>query len=155
VTILVSAFVSLTLTPMMSAKLLKTHAPKHVGPDAPVRMGELSSPIAAQGAAGRVRAPAPTRFYEWSERVYERVIQYYGRTLKWVLRHQTATLLVTAATLGLTLFLYVVVPNGFFPVQDTGVILGFSDAPQNISFAAMSTRQQHLAQVILKDPEVA
>src|SRR5205807_3521701 len=77
VTILVSAFVSLTLTPMMSAKLLKSK-PGHVAPDAPVRGG---------------------RFYEWSERIYERIIQFYGRTLKWVLQHQTATLLVTAATL--------------------------------------------------------
>src|SRR5436309_7319696 len=132
VTILVSAFVSLTLTPMMSAKLLKSK-PGHVAPDAPVRGG---------------------RFYEWSERIYERIIQFYGRTLKWVLQHQTATLLVTAATLVLTLFLYVVVPKGFFPVQDTGVILGISDAPQNISFAAMSARQQQLAQVILRDREV-
>src|SRR6266446_2724139 len=118
VTILVSAFVSLTLTPMMSAKLLKSK-PGHVASDAPVRGG---------------------RFYEWSERIYERVIHFYGRTLKWVLQHQTATLLVTAATLVLTLFLYVVVPKGFFPVQDTGVLLGISDAPQNISFAAMSQR---------------
>src|SRR5206468_1301329 len=131
VTILVSAFVSLTLTPMMSAKLLKSHRVTPTGH--------------TQGG----------RFYEWSERVYESVIEYYGRTLKWVLRHQTATLLVTAGTLLLTLFLYVVVPKGFFPVQDTGVILGISDAPQNISFADMSTRQQQLAQVILKDPDVA
>ncbi|PYV76386.1 MAG: acriflavine resistance protein B [Acidobacteria bacterium] len=132
VTILVSAFVSLTLTPMMSAKLLKSK-PGHVAPDAPVRGG---------------------RFYEWSERIYERIIQFYGQTLKWVLQHQTATLLVTAATLVLTLFLYVLVPKGFFPVQDTGVILGISDAPQNISFAAMSAHQQQLAHVILKDQDV-
>ena len=132
VTILVSAFVSLTLTPMMSAKLLKSK-PGHVAPDAPVRGG---------------------RFYEWSERIYERIIQFYGRTLKWVLQHQTATLLVTAATLVLTLFLYVLVPKGFFPVQDTGVILGISEAPQNISFAAMSAHQQQLAHVILKDQDV-
>ena len=127
VTILVSAFVSLTLTPMMSARLLKSK--KH---------GEEE-----------------TRFYQWSERLYERVIQYYGRTLKWVLKHQTATLLVTAGTLVLTLLLYIVVPKGFFPVQDTGVILGISDAPQNISFHAMAQRQQQLAQVILKDQDVA
>jgi multidrug efflux pump len=126
VTILVSAFVSLTLTPMMSARLLTSkELSKHGG------------------------------FYRWSETVYERVIQYYGRTLKWVLKHQTATLIVTASTLVLTIFLYIVVPKGFFPVQDTGVILGISDAPQNISFQAMSQRQQQLAQVILKDPDVA
>jgi multidrug efflux pump len=126
VTILVSAFVSLTLTPMMSARLLKSK--KH---------------------------EEETRFYQWSERIYERVIQYYGGTLKWVLKHQTATLFVTAGTLVLTLLLYIVVPKGFFPVQDTGVILGISDAPQNISFHAMAQRQQQLAQVILKDSDVA
>jgi len=126
VTILVSAFVSLTLTPMMSAKLLKSKAQtKH------------------------------SRFYQWSEDVYERVIQFYGRTLQWVLKHQTATLLLTAGTLVLTLYLYVIVPKGFFPVQDTGVILGISDAPQNISFQAMSDRQQQLARVVLQDPDVA
>jgi len=126
VTILVSAVVSLTLTPMMSAKLLKTKAQtKH------------------------------SRFYNWSEDVYERVIQFYGRTLKWVLQHQTATLLVTAGTLVLTLYLYVIVPKGFFPVQDTGVILGITDAPQNISFKAMSDRQQQLARVVLQDHDVA
>ncbi len=126
VTILVSAFVSLTLTPMMSAKLLKSKKDSHGG-----------------------------RFYQWSENLYNRVIQYYGRTLKWVLKHQTATLIITAGTLVLTLLLYVVVPKGFFPVQDAGVILGISEAPQNISFEAMSQRQQQLAQVILKDPDVA
>jgi multidrug efflux pump len=169
VTILVSAFVSLTLTPMMSAKLLKSHT-GHVGPGAPTWAGEPNSPDAAQSAAGRMttpsglnragmgtpeRAPAPTRFYEWSEGVYERIIEFYGRTLKFVLRHQTTTLLVTAATLVLTIALYIVVPKGFFPVQDTGVILGISDAPQDISFSAMSARQQQLAQVILNDPDVA
>jgi len=126
VTILVSAVVSLTLTPMMAAKLLK------------------SKELSQHG-----------RFYRWSEDVYERVIQFYGRTLKWVLRRQTATLLVTAGTLVLTVVLYVIVPKGFFPVQDTGVILGISEAPQNISFAAMSERQQQLARVILQDADVA
>jgi len=126
VTILVSAFVSLTLTPMMSARLLKSK--------------ELSK---------------HSRFYERSERIYEKVIQYYGRTLKWVLQHQPSTLIVTALTLVLTIFLYIVVPKGFFPVQDTGVIQGISDGPQNISFQAMSQRQQQLAHVILKDPDVA
>jgi multidrug efflux pump len=126
VTILVSAFVSLTLTPMMSARLLKSKAQsKH------------------------------SRFYVWSENIYERVIQFYGRTLKFVLQHQTVTLLVTAATLVFTVLLYIVVPKGFFPVQDTGVILGISDGPQNISFTAMSDRQQQLARVILQDPDVA
>ncbi len=71
--------------------------------------------------------------------------------LKVVLRHQTTTLLVTLGTLVLTLFLYVVVPKGFFPVQDTGVILGISEAPENISFPAMAQRQQALSAIILKD----
>src|SRR5438445_9817230 len=96
-----------------------------------------------------------SRIYKFSEDLYNRVIEFYGRTLKFVLRHQTTTLLVTAGTLVLTLFLYVVVPKGFFPVQDTGVILGISDAPQNASFEAMSQRQHQLAPVILKDPDGA
>ena len=125
VTILVSAAVSLTLTPMMSAKLLKHRKPGEKG-----------------------------RFYEVTEDYYNRVIAFYGRTVKWVLKHQTATLLVTAGTLVLTLFLYVIVPKGFFPVQDTGVILGISEAPDSISFESMAQRQQELAKVILQDPAV-
>ena len=125
VTILVSAAVSLTLTPMMCARILKSKADQK-----------------------------PGRFYEASERVYQRVIAFYSRTLKWVLKHQSATLLVAVATLGLTILLYFVVPKGFFPVQDTGVIQGISDAQQNISFVAMAERQEALAQVILKDPAV-
>ena len=126
VTIIISALVSLTLTPMMAARLLKN--PKQA------RHG---------------------RFYYASERFYERVIAFYGRTLKFVLKHQTATLLATLAALALTLYLYTVVPKGFFPVQDTGVILGISEAPENVSFGNMSELQQKLAQVILRDPDVA
>ncbi len=125
VTILVSAVVSLTLTPMMCAKLLK-HKPE-----------------AQQGS-----------FYRKSEHVFQRTIEFYGRTLQWVLQHQTATLLVTVGTLALTLFLYVVVPKGFFPVQDTGVILGISEAPQTTSFGNMAQKQQEVAKVILNDPDV-
>jgi multidrug efflux pump len=125
VTILVSAAVSLTLTPMMSAKLLKHRK---------------------QGEQGR--------FYAVTEDYYNRIIAFYGRTVKWVLKHQTATLLVTAGTLVLTLFLYVIVPKGFFPVQDTGVILGISEAPDYVSFESMSQRQQALAKVILQDKDV-
>src|SRR5216117_5079 len=125
VTILVSAVVSLTLTPMMCAKLLR-HRPE-----------------AQQG-----------RLYRASERAFNSVIARYGSSLQWVLRHQTATLLVTIGTLAGTLWLYVVVPKGFFPVQDTGVILGISESPQTISFDAMAERQQALAKVILQDPEV-
>ncbi len=125
VTILVSAFVSLTLTPMMSAKLLRYKDPSE-----------------------------QSAFYRKSEEIYNRVIGFYGRTLKFVLRYQRTTLLVTAATLVLTLLLYVYVPKGFFPVQDTGVILGISEAPENVSFQAMSQRQQALARTILQNPNV-
>jgi multidrug efflux pump len=125
VTILVSAVVSLTLTPMMCAKLLRHR------------------PAAAQGW-----------FYRSSERFFDGVIERYGTTLGWVLRHQTSTLLVAVATLAATLWLYVIVPKGFFPVQDTGVILGVSEAPQTVSFAAMAERQQALAKAILEDSAV-
>jgi len=125
VTILISAGVSLSLTPMMCAKLLQHRK---------------------EGEKGR--------FYEVTEDYYNRVIAFYGRTVKWVLKHQTATLLVTFGTLILTLIMYGVVPKGFFPVQDTGVILGVSEAPDSISFEAMSQRQQGLAQVILHDKDV-
>jgi len=125
VTILVSAVVSLTLTPMMCAKLLKQRQP-----------GKES------------------RFYRVTEDFYNRVIAFYGRTLKFVLKYQTTTLLVTVATLIATLLLYVYVPKGFFPVQDTGVIMGISEAAENTSFVAMSQKQQALAKVILKNGNV-
>jgi multidrug efflux pump len=125
VTILVSAVVSLTLTPMMCARLLRN------------RFG------ATEG-----------RFARASERILKGVIERYGTSLRWVLGHQTATLVVAVVTLVGTLALYVVVPKGFFPVQDTGVILGVSEAPQSVSFAAMAERQQALAAVILHDPAV-
>jgi len=126
VTILVSAVVSLSLTPMMCAKLLKHRK---------------------SGQRGR--------FYDVTEDYYNRIIAFYGRSVKWILQHQTATLLVTVTTLVLTLYLYVIVPKGFFPVQDTGVILGVSEAPDYISFQAMSDRQQELAKVILQDKDVS
>jgi multidrug efflux pump len=125
VTIIISAVVSLTLTPMMSSRILK-HTPE-----------------SEQG-----------RFYRWSETVFERMIAFYGRTLKVVLRFQPLTLLVALATLVLTIVLYVWIPKGFFPVQDTGVIQGISQAPQTVSFAAMTVKQQDLAKVILEDPAV-
>jgi multidrug efflux pump len=125
VTILVSAVVSLTLTPMMSAKLLR-----HISQ-------------ARQSA-----------FYRSSEHVFQRAINFYRETLTWVLDRQPATLAVAIGTLVLTIFLYWYVPKGFFPVEDTGVIQGVSQAPQNISFAAMAERQQALAQVVLGDPAV-
>ena len=89
-----------------------------------------------------------------SERAFERTIEFYGRTLRWVLKHQPATLLVAIATLVLTIFLYWYVPKGFFPVEDTGVIQGVSQAPETMSFAAMEREQQALASVILRDPAV-
>ena len=125
VTILISAMVSLTLTPMMCARLLR-HKPEH-----------------EQGW-----------FCRSSERVFQAIIAFYGRTLQVVLRHQSATLFVAVATLGATFLLFEIVPKGFFPVQDTGVILGISEAPQSVSFPAMAQRQQQLGEVILKDPAV-
>ena len=125
VTILVSAFVSLTLTPMMSAKLLK-----------------------------HKKASERSAFYTKSEEFFEYVIAQYGRGVKWVLAHQTLTLIVTAATFVLTLFLYIVVPKGFFPVQDTGVIMAVTEADQGDSFAAMSAHTQELGRAILQDPDV-
>jgi multidrug efflux pump len=125
VTILVSAVVSLTLTPMLCSRFLKAKSNRQ-----------------------------PGRFYQSSERVYERIVDYYGRSLRWVLKHQPATMLVAVGTLVLTIVLYIIVPKGFFPVQDTGVIQGISEAAQNISFTAMAERQQELARVILKDPAV-
>jgi multidrug efflux pump len=125
VTILVSAVVSLTLTPMMASKLLK-HTPED-------QKGKL---------------------YKKSEDFFNYVIEKYAVGVRWVLRHQTFTLIVTLATFALTGFLFFVVQKGFFPVQDTGVILAITDASQDISFDAMSKNQQALAIEILKDPDV-
>ncbi len=125
VTIILSAAVSLTLTPMMSARLL------------------LYTPPEKQG-----------RFYSASERVFESIIAFYGRTLKFVLRFQTVTLLVAAGILALTAILYIVVPKGFFPTQDTGIIQGISQASADTSFDSMTHMQQELAKVLLSDPAV-
>jgi multidrug efflux pump len=125
VTIILSAVVSLTLTPMMCSRILR-HTPEE-----------------KQG-----------RFFKASEQVFENIIAFYGRTLKFVLRFQTITLLVALATLVLTIFLYIIIPKGFFPTQDTGVIQGISQAPASISFAAMEQKQQELARVVLEDPAV-
>jgi len=125
VTIIISAVVSLTLTPMMCSRILR-HNP----------------------------AQQQTKFYRWSEDVFNRMIAFYGRTLKVILRYQTITLLVAVGTLVLTVVLYIVIPKGFFPVQDTGVIQGISQASQSISFEDMARKQQAMAQVILQDPAV-
>ena len=126
VAILISLVVSLTLTPMMCARLLKREP----------------------------REEEQGRFYRASGAWIDWLIERYSHGLRWVLRHQPLTLLVALASLALTVVLYVIVPKGFFPVQDTGVIQGISEAPQSISFAAMSERQQALSQVILQDPAV-
>ena len=126
VTILLSAVISLTLTPMMCALLLRPHSEAHHG-----------------------------WFYQASENVFNKTIAFYGRTLQFVLRHQRTTLLVTIGTLVATIWLYRIVPKGFFPVQDTGVIMGISDAPESVSFSSMAERQQRLAAAVLKDPDVA
>jgi multidrug efflux pump len=125
ITIVISAIVSLTLTPMMCAKLLK-HQP----------------------------AEQHNKLFLKSQEIFERIIEFYGRTLKWVLERQTATLFVAAGTLVFTVLLYVWIPKGFFPVQDTGIILGISEAPQWTSFTAMAEKQQSLAKIILQDPAV-
>jgi multidrug efflux pump len=126
VTIVLSALISLTLTPMMSARLLR-HTPEE-----------------KQG-----------RFYHASGEVLQKIIDFYGRTLKFVLRYQKITLLVAVATLVLTVLLYITIPKGFFPTQDTGIIQGISQAPGSTSFAQMTQLQQSLARVVLADPAVA
>jgi multidrug efflux pump len=125
VTIILSAFVSLTLTPMMSARLLRYTPPEEQG-----------------------------RFYRASERAFEKIIAFYGRTLKFVLGYQTITLLIAAATLALTAILYITIPKGFFPTQDTGIIQGISQASAVTSFDSMTHMQQELAKVLLADPAV-
>jgi len=125
VTIIISAVVSLTLTPMLCAKLLR-HKEKS----------------------------KQSRLYRASEVVFEKTIAFYGRTLEFVLRFRTVTLLVAAAALALTVYLYIAIPKGFFPVQDTGLIQGVSEADQGVSFAAMTGLQERLARVILQDPAV-
>jgi multidrug efflux pump len=126
VAILISLVVSLTLTPMMCARLLKAEKPEQQG-----------------------------RFYRAAGAVIDAMIARYGVWLTWVLKHQPLTLLVAIGTMALTVLLYLLVPKGFFPVQDTGVIQGISEAPQSISFKAMSERQQRLTEVLLEDPAVA
>jgi multidrug efflux pump len=125
VTILVSAFVSLTLTPMMCSRILQDKA-----------------------------TARQTRFYHWSENVFNAIIAAYGRSIQVVLRYRFTTLVVTISTLVATILLFIVVPKGFFPVQDTGVILGISEAPQTVSFLSMAERQQQLVGVLLQDAAV-
>jgi multidrug efflux pump len=125
VTILISAVVSLTLVPMACAKLLKTETETH-----------------------------ENAFQRYSREGFDRIIEIYGQALNWVLDRQTFVLLIALGTFALTAVLYIVIPKGFFPLQDTGVIQAISDAPQSVSYAAMAERQQQLASLILKDPDV-
>jgi multidrug efflux pump len=125
VTILVSAVVSLTLTPMMCSRILQDK-----------------------------RTAKQTRFYYWSEHVFNSIIASYGRALKVILRYRFTTLMVTISTFVATVLLFIVIPKGFFPVQDTGVILGISEAPQTVSFESMAERQQRLVDIVLQDPAV-
>jgi len=122
----VSAVLSLTLTAMMCAHLLKPH-------------GEEKE----------------TRFTRWTERQWERVSGVYDRGLKWVLDHQRLTLAVTVGTLAFTFALAVVIPKGFFPQQDTGLIIGVTEGAPDASFVRMMDRQRALADVVLRDPDVA
>ncbi len=125
VTILISALVSLTLVPMACAKLLKPETHNQ-----------------------------ENAFQRYSREAFDWIIEMYGHALTWVLDHQPFTLLIALATLALTGWLYVMIPKGFFPLQDTGVIQAISEAPQSVSYAAMAERQQQLASIILKDPDV-
>ena len=125
VTILISAVVSLTLVPMLCAKLLRRHAPEN-----------------------------QSRFARRSQELFDQVISAYGRILTWVLDHQPLTLIVAVATLAVTVLLYIVIPKGFFPVQDTGLVQGITRADPDVSFAAMADRQNAMASAILKDNDV-
>ncbi|MGA2993482.1 MdtB/MuxB family multidrug efflux RND transporter permease subunit [Bradyrhizobium sp.] len=126
VTILISAVVSLTLVPMACAKLLKPETPHD----------------------------QENAFQRGSREAFDWIIEMYGHALTWVLDHQPITLLIALATFAVTAMLYVMIPKGFFPLQDTGVIQAISEAPQSVSYAAMAERQQQLASIILKDPDV-
>src|SRR6202046_3311300 len=125
VTTLLSAVVSLTLVPMASAKRLKTETETH-----------------------------ENAFQRYSREGFDRIIEIYGQALNWVLDRQTFVLLIALGTFALTAVLYIIIPKGFFPLQDTGVIQAISDAPQSVSYAAMAERQEQLASVILQDPDV-
>jgi hydrophobic/amphiphilic exporter-1 (mainly G- bacteria), HAE1 family len=125
-TIAVSAFVALTLTPMMASRFLKPEAEAHHG-----------------------------RLYNITERGFDIMLGGYERMLAVVMRHRFLTLLVYFATLGLTVYLFMVIPKGFFPQQDTGLLTGISEAAQDISFADMMKKQEALGEIVASDPAVA
>jgi multidrug efflux pump len=126
VTIVLSAVVSLTLVPMLCARILRRQSERH-----------------------------PSWFERLSEGLFNRTLGAYERGLRWVLRHQGLTLVVAIVTVGVTGVLYVVIPKGLFPVQDVGVIQGISVADNSVSYQAMTARQMALAEAILKDADVA
>ena len=129
ISVVLSAVVSLTLTPMMCAKLLKPEDAREPGQE------------------GR-------GIMAWSERMFQRGIDAYGRSLRWVMKRQFITLMVALATLVITVLLYIVIPKGLIPVQDTGVITGITEAAQSISFPAMQSRQQQISDIVRRDPAV-
>ena len=125
ITILISAFISLTLTPMMCARILRQREEKE-----------------------------PSRFEKKSQEIQETVTEKYRVTLSWVLNHQALTFMVFVITFALSGMMFYMIPKGFFPIQDSGVIQGISEASQSISFEAMAGRQQAIAKVVLEDPAV-
>jgi HAE1 family hydrophobic/amphiphilic exporter-1 len=125
-TIFVSMVVSLTLTPMMASRFLRAHGETKHG-----------------------------KFYQWSERAFDALLHAYERGLDVAMRWKRTTLLIFFATLGLSVYLFVVIPKGFFPQQDNGLITGTSEASQDISFEAMKSRQEALSQIVMEDPDVA
>ncbi len=125
VAITISMVVSLTLTPMMASRLLRAGMHENQG-----------------------------LFFRASEAVFDGLLRAYSAALRWVLRHRIVMTLVTLGTVALTVWLYVFVPKGLFPQQDTGMLTGFSEAPQDISFPAMKARSEKLNEVVLQDPDV-
>ncbi|HTJ98281.1 MAG TPA: efflux RND transporter permease subunit [Bordetella sp.] len=152
VSILISLLISLTLTPMMCARLLRPEGK-------PARRDAAGQPLPATENGPMPHEPAQAvahhgRFHQWTGAQIDRIIAGYDRMLKVVLNHQPLTLLVALATFALTVLLYTVVPKGFFPSQDTGMIQAITQASQTISFPAMADRQQEAARIILADPDV-
>ena len=129
ITILISMVISLTMVPMLCAKLMRSH-----DPNAPIRHG---------------------KFFQVTETGYEKLVAGYDAVLIWVLGHQRFTLLVAIGTVALTILMYVFIPKGFFPLQDTGFIQAITEAGPTVSFESMAERQNQLAQEVLKDPAVA
>ncbi len=126
-TIFVSMVVSLTLTPMMASRFLRSHS----------------------------EAPKHGRFYQWSERGFDAMLHAYERGLDVAMRWRLTTLIIFFATLGLSVYLFIIIPKGFFPQQDIGLITATSEANQDISFAEMKRRQEALGTIAQADPAVA